>query len=68
MTYVPHAIGGHLSRTFVLTLFFWSNGKTRHDVEALGAVHDQWAGTAIGLRGTRRSTRTKAANTNISIT
>lgn len=30
-----------------LTFLLSGDGESRHDVEALGAVHHQWAGTAL---------------------
>lgn len=41
------------------TFLLGSDRKTGHDVEALGAVHHQWAGAALWLGGTGRRTRTQ---------
>lgn len=46
-------------RVWFHTFLLGGNRKTRHDVQALGAVHHQWAGAALGLGGTGRSTRTQ---------
>lgn len=34
-------------RVSLHTFLLSGNRKTRHDVEALGAVHHQWAGAAL---------------------
>lgn len=47
-----------------LTFLFGRDGEARHDVEALGAVHHQWAGAALRLGGAGRSTRTQAVREN----
>lgn len=45
------------------TFLLGGNRKTRHDVQALGAVHHQWAGAALRLGGTGRSARTQTEKT-----
>lgn len=49
------------SPSALLTFLLRSDGKARHDVQALRAVHHQRAGAALRLRGAGGSTRTQVA-------